>query len=704
MSSHHRIPPRLFRCAAATTTVVAAAIGLSAAPSSARTAGQVLTPSEVASVVAADTAVNNRANSSLSLALQDSHEACLQVTMDDANYRGDLAAGEKSLGSPFQQIPVRSYVPQETSYPAYFSVLAQDKASGEPSTNDILTYVKGTSAAQWKLASSTEILGPTAAGVAVPAAALNAKGYVTMLSPGSTDGLKVAPGKVPAEIAAAFTSEAKSGKLPAGITAEFGLQNAANPHTIQTSYDVAGGVTSQFTTVAPSGVPGASAACPYPAIRLADGGALVTFALFLKIEIHVPSGNVLVQPSSRSNLGVLLAPGAYSSLSLVFGDVGAAIVPKAGSSAPIAVIGQASEGLSETGVSGTGTPSASAAGAPANAAAIAKKVDPGLVDIDTQLKYQGSAAAGTGMVLTSNGEVLTNNHVIEGATSITATDVGTGKTYQANVVGYDRTHDVAVIQLENASGLQTVSLGNSSLLRTGTGVVGIGNAGGTGGTPSFAGGSVQALNKSITADDESDGTSENLTGLIATNAGIEPGDSGGPLVTTDGKVVGMDTAASSGFQFQSAGAATSSAFAIPINTATAIASALKAGKSTSTQHIGPTAFLGVQMEPVEPTGNGFGGLGSGVGNGLGGSGSNSSISGEQITDVFSGSPAASAGLAAGDTITSFAGVNVQRQSAENEVSSIILAKKPGDQVQLSYVDTNGKDHTAMVTLASGPPQ
>jgi S1-C subfamily serine protease len=682
--------------------VVAAAIGLSASPSAAKTAGQIVTPSEVASVVAADTAINNRANASLSVSLQDSHEACLQVAMDDANYRGDLAAGLKSLGSAFQQVPARSYVPQESDYPAYFSVLAQDKAASVPTTNDLLTYVKATAASHWKLASSSQILGPTAGGVTVPAAAQNAKGYVTTLAPGSSDGLKVAPGKVPAAIAAAFTSEAKTGKLPAGITAEFGQQNAANPHTIQSSYDVAGSVTTQFTTVAPSGVPGASAACPYPAIRLADGGALVTFALYLKIQVHVPSGNVLVQPAKRSNLGVLLAPGQYSSISLAFGDVGVAIVPKAGSSAPIAVIGQATEGLSETGVTGVGKPSSSSSGAPSNAAAIAKKVDPGLVDIDTELKYQGSAEAGTGMVLSSNGEVLTNNHVIEGATSITATDIGNGKTYQATIVGYDRTHDVAVIQLENASGLSTINIGNSSLLRSGTAVVGIGNAGGNGGTPSFAGGSVQALDRSITANDESDGTAENLTGLIATNAGIEPGDSGGPLVTTDGKVVGMDTAASSGFQFQSAGAATSSAFSIPINTATTIAGELKAGKSSTTLHVGPTAFLGVSMQPVQPGGNGFGGFGGGLGTGSGSA--NSSISGEQVTDVFTGSPAATAGLAAGDTITSFAGVNVQHQSSDNEVSTIILAKKPGDQVKVAFVDSSGNDHSTTVTLASGPPQ
>ena len=117
--------------------------------------------------------------------------------------------------------------------------------------------------------------------------------------------------------------------------------------------------------------------------------------------------------------------------------------------------------------------------------------------------------------------------------------------YKANVVGYDRTGDVAVIQLVGASGLQTAQIA-PSLPAVGEGVVGVGNAGGTGGTPSSAGGSVQALSQSITASDSGGGNSENLTGLLETNCDIQPGDSGGALVDAEGKVVGMDTAASTG--------------------------------------------------------------------------------------------------------------------------------------------------------------
>ena len=230
---------------------------------------------------------------------------------------------------------------------------------------------------------------------------------------------------------------------------------------------------------------------------------------------------------------------------------------------------------------------------------IASRVDPGLVDVVSTLGDQQATAAGTGIVLTSNGEVLTNNHVIDGATSIKVTDVGNGRTYTAKVVGYDASQDVAVIQLQNASGLTVASLGDSSAVKTGDSVTALGNAGGKGGTPSVAAGTVTALNQSITASDEGAGNSEQLTGLIETNANIQPGDSGGSLVNSYGQVIGMDTAASSGTQFQSqSGQAAEQAYAIPINEATSIAKQIEAGTTSATVHIGATAFLGVETQPA----------------------------------------------------------------------------------------------------------
>ncbi len=167
---------------------------------------------------------------------------------------------------------------------------------------------------------------------------------------------------------------------------------------------------------------------------------------------------------------------------------------------------------------------------------IASRIDPGLVDVTSTLGYQQATAKGTGIVLTSNGEILTNNHVINGATSVSVTDIGNGKTYKATVVGYDESKDIAVLQLTGASGLTVANIGDSSTVGVGDSVVALGNAEGLGGTPSVATGSVTALNQSITASDESSGTSEQLTGLIETNAGIQPGDSGGPLVNEHGQV------------------------------------------------------------------------------------------------------------------------------------------------------------------------
>jgi len=209
-------------------------------------------------------------------------------------------------------------------------------------------------------------------------------------------------------------------------------------------------------------------------------------------------------------------------------------------------------GSGGTGSSGTSLGNTAAAGSPSDVSTIAAKVGPALVDVNTTLNYQDAEGAGTGIVLTSNGEILTNNHVVDGATKISVTDIGNGKTYSATVVGYDTGHDIAVLQLQDASGLKTVQLATSTP-SVGEAVVAIGNAGGTGGTPTDAGGSITALGQSITASDELTGSSEQLSGLIEVNSNVEAGDSGGPLVNAAGQVIGMDTAASSGFAFSSQG-------------------------------------------------------------------------------------------------------------------------------------------------------
>ncbi len=334
----------------------------------------------------------------------------------------------------------------------------------------------------------------------------------------------------------------------------------------------------------------------------------------------------------------------------------------------------------------------------ASAQAIAAKVNAAVVDIDTKLSYQQAAAAGTGMIITSNGEILTNNHVVDGATSITATVVSTGKTYTARVVGTDATDDVAVLQLEGASGLTTINAADSSKVAAGDQVVAIGNAGGTGGTPSVVTGTVTDTNQSITASDESGADAEQLSGLIQTDAPIVAGDSGGPLVNTDAKVIGMDTAASSQNQFASQ---SSVGFAIPINHALSIAKQIEAGQASSKIHIGETAFLGVELAPTSSSSNGTGnGPGYGSGYGVGpGSSAGTSTNGVTIQGVVSGSPADKAGMAAGDTITAFAGKAVDSQKT---LSSLTQAHHPGDRVSVTWTDAGGSSHTATVTLVVGP--
>ncbi len=275
------------------------------------------------------------------------------------------------------------------------------------------------------------------------------------------------------------------------------------------------------------------------------------------------------------------------------------------------------------------------------------------------------------------------------------------------MVGYDATKDVAVIQLQNASGLTTANLSDSSSVQTGDTVTALGNAGGKGGTPSVATGTVTALNQGITASDEGSGVnSEQLTGLIETNADIQPGDSGGALVNSYGQVIGMNTAASSGTQFQSASSQSAvQAYAIPIDNAETIAKQIEAGQGSSTVHIGATAFLGIESDGSgsgSSSGDsggfgGFGGFGSqGDGSGTSGSGTSSGVT---ISGALSGSPAANAGLTEGDTITSVGGQTV---SSATDIQQILVKYHPGDKISVSWVDQSGQSQTATVTLASGP--
>jgi S1-C subfamily serine protease len=318
-----------------------------------------------------------------------------------------------------------------------------------------------------------------------------------------------------------------------------------------------------------------------------------------------------------------------------------------------------------------------ASGAVSTPGAASSGVDAGIVDVGIVAGYENGAAAGTGIVLSSSGVVLTNNHVIRGATSIRVTNVENGRTYSATVAGYDVSADIAVLRLKNASGLRTIPIADSSRVRVGQSVTAVGNAGGVGGTPAVTTGKVTALSRRITVGEE-DGSTAELTGLIQIDAPLQPGDSGGPLLDGRGRVIGIDTAASTGFFFQSG---TAEGFAIPINRALALAKQILAGHASRTVHIGPTAFLGVSVAfPSEYLAR--------------------EERGAIVTDVVPGSPAERAGLRTGDVITSVDGRTISSPTA---LTTFLFAQAPGASVRLGWTDQVGGAQHASVRLASGPP-
>jgi len=327
-----------------------------------------------------------------------------------------------------------------------------------------------------------------------------------------------------------------------------------------------------------------------------------------------------------------------------------------------------SSGSSGTGASGTGASGTTTTQTLPVAASAAQEV--GVVTIVSDLYYGEGRAAGTGIVLDSDGTILTNNHVVEGSTGIEVTVESTGQTYEAQVVGTDATNDVAVLQLVDASGLAPATLDDEDALAVGDAVASVGNAEGTGDLVT-ATGSVLDLDESITVGDESTGGSESLANLIMVSAYVVSGDSGGPLVDDEGEVVGIVTAASSG-------SAVVTGYAIPIETALAVAEQIESGVESGTVEIGTPAFLGVAL--ASTTGS-------------------LSTGGALIGGVVPGGAAAAAGVLAGDTITSVDGVAVADAAA---LSAAVSAHEPGDSITLGWTDASGAAHQATATLAAGP--
>jgi len=318
-------------------------------------------------------------------------------------------------------------------------------------------------------------------------------------------------------------------------------------------------------------------------------------------------------------------------------------------------------------------------------AATVARIDSAVVDINADTAAGGGQVAGTGMIITSNGLVLTNNHVIDDNVNITAQIDGTGTTYKVKVIGYDAKDDIALVQLENASNLPTIPIGDSSKLSVGDAITVLGNALGKGGTPAEVSGTVAGLGAQITASDDS-GDNETLTGMLQVSAAIQPGDSGGPEVNSAGQVIGMTTAGqTSGNPGQET--ASTTGFAIPINTAMTIISEIRAGSGTNI-HIGNAALLGVAVSPTQP--------------GLNGQTPNCTTSqattGAWVTGV-NANPAAGAGVTVCGRITSIGGSTITNTS---DLHTAMEGFQIGQTVTLTWMDSSATSHSATITLGQAP--
>ena len=289
--------------------------------------------------------------------------------------------------------------------------------------------------------------------------------------------------------------------------------------------------------------------------------------------------------------------------------------------------------------------------------------------IKTNLALENASAAGTGIVMTKTGEVITNNHVIRGATTIKVVVPATKKTYTATVLGYNIADDIALLKLQGATNLATATRGNSATLKIGQTTRAVGNANG-GGKLVTTTGRITARSRTISVQDES-GDVTQLKGLIETSARLVPGDSGGPLLDATGHVIGIDAAGSPSFGFDN----TAPGYAIPINRAVTIAKQVEAKQASALVHIGDTAFIGLLVSR--------------------------SPQGIAVGSVVPNSPAATAGLQQGDVITALDGASV---TSYGDLRTLLFTKHPGDTVTLGYTSATGSETSASITLTTGPPQ
>lgn len=300
----------------------------------------------------------------------------------------------------------------------------------------------------------------------------------------------------------------------------------------------------------------------------------------------------------------------------------------------------------------------------------------------------GGRTSGTGIVISDDGLVLTNNHVIAGAVELDVEFGQTGRTRAAKVLGYSIVDDVALIRVQNVSGLAVAKLGTSATLRIGDPIVVLGNAGGRGGRPKVVAGRISALEREITASDSDGSNAQSLEGLIEVAADIESGDSGGPVVDRRGRVVGMTAAASVERGWRMPAAPSGQGYAIPIEDALAIVDKITSGEGGADIRVGARrAVLGVQVQSAL--------TGSRVPGGPG-----TTASGAEILAIDPGSGADRAGLTRGDVVVAIGG---RRVATSDDLIRALVRYAPGESVEVTVRNARGDTRRVAVDLGSGPP-
>ncbi|MEU4316710.1 trypsin-like peptidase domain-containing protein [Nocardia sp. NPDC024068] len=331
-------------------------------------------------------------------------------------------------------------------------------------------------------------------------------------------------------------------------------------------------------------------------------------------------------------------------------------------------------GLGQPGRSVVAAPVRLAPRPPLDAGTVTQGISPVLVNITAAARPFGASAAGSGIVLTGDGQVLTSHHVVKGAKTVRVSRVADGAVYSAQVLGYDARADIALLSLAGASGLAAARIGSSAGLRLHDEVLAIGNAGGSGAATGVTG-RISDLDSTIMALNEQDLSRQALTGVLEIEAPVSSGQSGGALTDSSGAVVGVIAAASGERDPPGETADPPNGYAIPIDAAMRVVRQIRSGTPTESVHIGPTATLGVLISDAGPRG-------------------------ARIDMAIGGLPAQQAGLVAGEIVTS---VDDRAITSARALRAAIDTRKPAEVVRLGVLAANGTKRVVAVTLAAGTP-